>query len=749
MSTSWRNPSGVLNLANHLATPLKQVPSYLSDEAAQIVSNLEVVTLQPAPGAGVGQVDINFEQNLDEEIQAVARWFNDRFAEPSRNSKGGQTAALLMSKRTYMQKFIRGLQDAGLEVEVVGIGGLLEMPEIADVRSALRVLVNPDSGTQLIRLLTGARFRIGARDINELFKLAKNYSKRLKSKDQKLQADGEEENVSLVDALDRLIGERAIENHNISDEGLVRLKQAATLFRSMRERIGLPLAELVRAVVSELWIDIELMANPARRHPLIHINEFVSVVANFAAGNNSASVSNLLEYLDYAEQREKLEAPRAKAQNRVIQVLTIHGSKGLEWDYVAIPRMLNGELPAGASPGVGYYGWLASGKLPFALRGDHRTLPSADLLAASSAAEVTNIVDKFKDGVKEMDGAEDRRVMYVGITRPRHALLLSGSYWRPTAAAKRPAAQKPSDYLLEVLNCTDSPVDPDYELPQKRSTQPELLKADEVDVWPRPVFGKKTEGRVQSAAEAVRVAFERVQPATVDNSQTSELITRLLQERDLQLEQNNVVDFPVRISASRFKEFLEDLGSVAYSVLRPMPSQPFAQSRRGNLFHAWVEKKFAHVVGLFDDEDLKSHEFALDDDADFAAIEELQKNFENSKYANLVPIGLEEEIQLTIGANTFICKMDAVYSDGDGIEIVDWKTNKPPTDPDDLYRRSLQLALYRLAYAEYNKLPLEKVKASFYFVGDDVILTPELMLGKEQILEAWQEVLEQVLETQG
>lgn len=749
LSTSWRNPSGVLNLANHLAAPLKQVPSYLTQEVAEIVANLEVVTLQPAPGAGVGQVDIKFEQNLNKEVEAVAKWFNDRFAEPSRNAKGGQTAALLLSKRAHMQKFIRGLQDAGLEVEVVGIGGLLEMPEIADIRSALSVLVNPDSGTELIRILTGARFRIGARDINELFKVAKKFSKRLKSKDQKLQADGEEESISIVDALDRIGGEKELEHHGISDEGMVRLKEAAALFKAMRTRIGLPLPELVRAIVSELWIDIELMANSARRHPLIHINEFVSVVSNFASGNSSVSVSNLLDYLKYAEDRERLEAPRAKPQNKVIQVLTIHGAKGLEWDYVAIPRMVNGELPAGASPGIGYYGWLASGKLPYALRGDYRTLPDADLLSARSADEVTAIVDEFKDGVKEMEGAEDRRVMYVGITRPRHALLLSGSYWKPTSATKKPAAQKPSDYLIEVLGCHDSPVDANFELPAQESRVPEMLKADEVEVWPRPVFGKKTAARIELAANTVRERIEKVKPATVDNSQTSELITRLLQERELQNQQNNVVDFPVRIPASRFKEFLEDLGGVAYTILRPMPSKPYAQSRRGNLFHAWVEKKFAPAVSMIDDEDIKLEDFSLEDEEDFISIEELQVNFEKSKYASMNPIGLEEEIQLTIGGNTFICKMDAVYADGDGFEIVDWKTNKPPTDEDDLYRRSLQLALYRWAYAEYNKLPIEKVKASFFFVGDNEILTPDLILGKDQILEAWAEVLGQLVETEG
>jgi DNA helicase-2/ATP-dependent DNA helicase PcrA len=403
--------------------------------------------------------------------------------------------------------------------------------------------------------------------------------------------------------------------------------------------------------------------------------------------------------------------------------------------------MNNGELPTGPPPGIGYYGWLATGKLPYALRGDRRTLPSADLLGARSAAEVTDIVNVYKEGVKEHEAAEDRRVMYVGITRPRHALLLSGSYWKPTAATKAPRASKPSDYLLEVLACPESPIEEDFVLPEQASKVPELQKADEIEIWPRPVFGKKTAKRVTVAAEAVLAATGKVVAATHSNSETDELITRLLQERELQKSQTHLIDFPVRIPASRFKEFLEDLAGVAESMLRPLPTQPFPQSRRGNLFHAWVEKKFAPSGALIEEEG-----FELDDEDDFFSIEELQANFQASRFASLVPQSVEQEIQLTIGQNTFICKMDAIYATEDGVQIVDWKTNKPPTEPGDLYRRSLQLALYRLAYSEFTGLPIEKVQASFFFVGEGVELTPDVILGREEILTEWNKVLDQLVE---
>jgi DNA helicase-2/ATP-dependent DNA helicase PcrA len=60
-------------------------------------------------------------------------------------------------------------------------------------------------------------------------------------------------------------------------------------------------------------------------------------------------------------------------------------------------------------------------------------------------------------------------------------------------------------------------------------------------------------------------------------------------------------------------------------------------------------------------------------------------------------------------------RIDAVYADDTtpedpGFLVVDWKTNKQQTaDP-------LQLAIYRVAWAELTGVPVEKVRAAFYYV---------------------------------
>ena len=744
LSTSWRNPKGVLTLANHLASPLKQPASYLEPEVARRVSSVNLEVLNPADHAGPGVIDVAFEQDMKQEAVKVAEWFVEKFKQPSPNKDGSQTAALLLRKRANIRLYVEELQRLGLEVEVVGLGGLLEMPEIADIKSALAVLVRPDAGTELIRLLTGARWRVGAKDIDGLYRFAKA----LASTDiefRNVAGRSDESAVSLVDALDRLASDRAQAPQHISPEGLTRLKNAAQLFANMRQRLGLPLPELVRAIVSELWIDIELMANPSRKHPLIHVNEFVSVVSNFVTGNNIPSVSMLLDYLNYAADKERLEAPRAKPQNRVIQLLTIHGAKGLEWDYVALPSLMENEFP---SRPKSMQGWLTVGELPYELRGDKNTLPRFDFESAATQKELSNERDFFaKTNVREMLAAEERRLIYVAITRPKHELLLSGCYWKP--GVKEP--MEPSSFLKECFEVVDGPLATFGSLADRESDEQPLRKEDLTEEWPKQPFGAKRLANVEQAQASVIAALDESasnaesekdsDSAASEKDNIGKLIKRLLREQKVQKARVNLVDFPVRVPASNFKAYLGELQVVAGSYLRPVPSQPYAQSRRGNLFHAWVEKKFAPTGNLLDEE-----EFELEDEEDFYTIDELKANFEASRFAALVPQSIEQEIQLTIGQNTFICKMDAIYATEDGVQIVDWKTNKPPTDKDDLYRRSLQLALYRLAYSEYTGLPIEKVQASFFFVGEGVELTPDAILGRDEILAEWNRVLQQLVE---
>ena len=92
---------------------------------------------------------------------------------------GGRTAAVLVRRRSQIPLLADALTAAGLPVEVVGLGGLLAMPEVVDIVATLRVLADHRSSTALARLLTGARWRIGPADLAALSRRARWLNRRV------------------------------------------------------------------------------------------------------------------------------------------------------------------------------------------------------------------------------------------------------------------------------------------------------------------------------------------------------------------------------------------------------------------------------------------------------------------------------------------------------------------------------------------------------------------------------------------
>ena len=707
LTTSWRNPPQVLELANRLTSELK------------------VITLQPREGAEPGQITINFEQDMNLEAASVAAWFKAKMA-------GESTGALLMRKRSHMPLFVDAMQALGLDVEVVGLGGLLEMPEVVDLICALRVIHFPEAGSQLIRLLTGPRWRIGAKDIERLHRYA---TRIVKPDDEDLRVRqqaglAKEDAVSIVDALDLLLDEKHPEKIGFSEQGLPRLKDAAITLRNFRRKSGMPLAEFVRVVEQELWLDIEVAANPRRKNPMAHLNAFAAVVSNYAGSNNRPHLGAFLEWLEFADERERFEVPSSNPEKGVVQVLTIHAAKGLEWDNVCVANLVEGDFPG---EGKGGMGWLGLGRLPYPLRGDKDSLPEWKFRGVASQPEAKQSHEDFKAALKAHQLLEELRLIYVAVTRPKAELLLTGSYWKPGNKKPRDASR----YLRTALEIDTLAHN---QLPELLSEVNPLSEVKKFETWPLDPLGERHRSEVEAARDRTLSAINREDELRLglafgDHIQTE--IDLLLAERDELINAANLVGLPVRVPASRFKDFVSDLPTLIERYRRPMPQKPYRQTRSGTLFHAWVEARYGaeHLVDELDSLDNQNI------DLDLESIKALQENFEKSRWANLEPLEIEREIQLTIEGNTFICKLDAVFQTPTGVEVIDWKTGKKPRDKADEELRALQLALYRLAYSRFSGLPLESIEASFYFVADSTEVRPERLLDEAELLDLWRKVI--------
>ncbi|MFT4229418.1 MAG: 3'-5' exonuclease, partial [Microbacterium sp.] len=582
----------------------------------------------------------------------------------------------------------------------------------------------PTAGSALIRLLAGPRWAIGLADLRELAQLAR----RIATHDTALQPlppavaervrqSAGDDHGSLVDALDFVL--RVPADHGwlaaFTDEARARLREAAAVFDGLRRASSLPVPELVRLIELELRLDVELAANEARgpaRTASAQLRAFVDELHAFLATDESGSLPSLLAWLDHAERLDEF-APRTEPpEDDVVQLLTIHGAKGLEWDAVAVVRMVVDELPTRPKDTKG---WLAFGVLPYEFRGDARWLPRLGWRRdeAPTQQDLKAAIDAFVAANKARQLEEETRLAYVAVTRARDHLLLSGSSWSGT---KKPRARSPFlDAAAAALGLAlpdDDPGDDPY-TGERRMLQ-----------WPIDPLGARRDAVTAAAARvdaAVREAEVEPEPD----------LALLLRERAAR-RAGSTEDAPTRIAASRYKDFVADYAGTVQRLARPMPERPYPETRLGTLFHAWVEARsgLSGRGGSLDDGLWESDDEEAPTEAsrhDSARLAQLKAAFERSEWAALQPIAVETEIDFTDTGldgreHVVVCKLDAVYRRGDRVEIVDWKTGRPPGTAAERTERMLQLELYRRAYHAKHGVPLEDIDVVLYYVGDDVVL---------------------------
>ena len=708
LSTSWRNGTVILEAANALVEPLSAT----------------VDRLEPSPAASSLPIDVAFEEDVRREAAAAADWLAARMSrKPS--------AAMLFRTRKMQGFFLEALREKGIPFHVLGLGGLLAEPEIADLVAALTVVHDPTAGLELIRLLAGSRWRLGVQDIHALNRLASTlrdrdyaqqpYDDDLKQKLRTSVAEGE--GGSIVDALD-FIGS-AREGHGFleafSPVGLERLREAARLFAKLRSRAGLDLPDFVAFVLQELQLDIEVAANDYRALGSATIEAFYDALDGYLALTDVATLGGFLSWLREAELREDLSPRPEDPEPGTVQILTIHGAKGLEWDLVVVPRMVDEELPGKPVEG-GYQGWLSFGQLPWPFRGDAAELPVFGWQQCTTRKEVADEFASFRERVRAHLDKEERRLAYVAVTRARHALLLTGSFWATQAKPRQP-----SPYLLELETAGIVGA-----LPAAPANEENPLGADlETIVWPFDPLGRRRPA-VEAAAAAVAAATPALEgPWRRD-------LELLLEERRRRLSADGLVTMPVRVPASRFKDYVTDPASIASALRRPMPERPYRATQLGTLFHSWVENRYG-VGGDAEELDALPTELDAEDAVGDDELTRLKQIFENSPWAARQAVDVEREIHLPFGGRIVICKIDAVYDLPHGrFEIVDWKTGKAPKDARDLEEKQLQLALYRLAYATWRGIDPDLVDAVFCYVSDDRIIRPERIYDEAELLATWQ-----------
>ncbi|MER6949801.1 ATP-dependent DNA helicase [Nonomuraea sp. NPDC000554] len=744
LSVSFRNGDRVLDVAARVQLPLRM-------EAR------EVPVLVPGPNrVDRGRVTCAFHETAEDEArwvaEGVARILGQEVApdglpwgEKERKKTLAlqpQDVAILARKRSQFPALRRALEERDIPVEVVGLGGLLTVPEVSDIVATLRVLYDPTAGDALARLLAGPRWRIGPADLRVLGEYARELTRETRTGGREqdpldqVVADLAEERGSLVDALDEL-PDREAWLESFSPLARTRLVALAQELRQLRMHTAQPLPDLITEVERRLGLDIEVAARGGASGAFAaraDLDAFLDAASRFAGDAEDPTLGAFLAYLEAAESEEfGLEAGRVGESNSV-KLMTVHASKGLEWPVVVVPGLSQlvtskGTIATGsmfpATP-VTNSRWTENPrKLPYPLRGDAADLPRLGGLSKEQLAA-------FDESCRDRDLMEERRLAYVAVTRAHYHLIASGYRW---GSATKPL--EPSDFLLEIRDTADRVAFWAPELVEGAANP--LLAEPAEATWPVTPDGLRYES-VLDGARLVEAALAGTLPEAEDEPLRSFEEERvrawerdtdlLLRERELNRRRGSTtVELPSKLTVSSLVTLAADARELARRIRRPVPGKPAPLARRGTSFHKWLETRWDQQR-LIDDFDLFEDEL---EEAD-VRLTELQERFEESEWAERRPLDLEVPFETMIADRLVRGRMDAVFELPDGrYEVVDWKTGEPPRGKA-ARAASVQLAAYRLAWAHLAGVPLERVGAAFHYVRANRTVRPVNLLDADGLV---------------
>lgn len=523
--TSWRNPPEALALANLVAEPLRRT--------ALDAGGVTVDALRAKPHAEPGVVAVALTETVAEERDWVAERIAAEWSARHAAGEPPPTSAVLVRRNADASPLAEALRNQGLPVEIVGLGGLLATPEVADIVATLRLIAEPAAGSAAVRVLTGARWRLGVADLAALAKRARELSiSRLSGGE----TDEITDSAALAAALREVAPEPAEQAgladaiadpgppENYSASGYSRIEALGRELAALRERSGQPLVELVADVERTIGVGVETQARRAMAGTGAgreHLDAFAEVVAGYAA-DSGATLSGLLAFLAAAESVENgLEPGEVEVAKDRVQVLTVHAAKGLEWEIVAVPHVVRGVFPSGAASAT----WLgALAELPTSLRGDRiqddaaEGVPVLDLSDLYARADLEAAIKTHKGALDRRRLDEERRLFYVALTRTERVLLVSAHHWAETGSTPK----GPSDFLLELKNASESAGGPAFGVldiarwddpPEVDAVNP-FTDNPATAEWPRDPLGPRRDPIEQGAA-LVRTALAdlRAKPA--------------------------------------------------------------------------------------------------------------------------------------------------------------------------------------------------------------------------------------------
>jgi ATP-dependent DNA helicase Rep len=347
--------------------------------------------------------------------------------------------AILYRANHLARVFEQALRKLSIPYRVSGGQSFFERTEIRDLCAWLRLLSNQDDDPAFIRAVTTPKRGIGHTSLAKLGELASSSK------------------TSLFEALFSPLLSTVLRNRALDD-----LHEFGRYINELEQQARQTLGQQDALIFLQQWlkdIDYEKHLYESAEHEKQaakrweNVLEFIDWMAKRAGGqvsdeehdNLAAPTKSLLEVIQTVSLLSTLG--EREGQRNELTLSTLHAAKGLEWPHVILAGVAEGVLPFNRESAA------------------ELSEPSEQDGQGDSAEDYANS-EAGKNAAAQLE--EERRLMYVGITRAQRTLLVS---WPKTRKKGRDRVRnKPSRFIEEMrLEDTQPKQDPREQLKALRA----------------------------------------------------------------------------------------------------------------------------------------------------------------------------------------------------------------------------------------------------------------------------------------
>lgn len=348
-----------------------------------------------------------YTDRVENEADAVAKEIK-RMAETEK-TKGKKfewkDMAILIRANNHAEPFVRALERHNVPYQFLGPGQLFRQPEVKDLIAYLKVLHNFEDNVSLFRIFSMEYFAIPARDIAAVSNVARK------------------KNMSLFEAAEVIAGVRHIEDIVIPVMEESSVEKISKLVEMMHRHLGLVIRESAGQLLFYFLTDTGMMKSildysaPIDEKIANNISKFFSKLKTYETDHSDAGVTAALDWIELS--MELGESPLSNdtdwTTNNAVNILSVHGAKGLEFPVVFLVNLVSARFPTVERK---------------------ETIPIPEEL----------IKEELPEGDYHIE--EERRLCYVGMTRAKDYLFFTGANYYGEGKREK----KLSPFVYEVID---------------------------------------------------------------------------------------------------------------------------------------------------------------------------------------------------------------------------------------------------------------------------------------------------------